>query len=487
MVARKFITLDQRRNTFVRIIDSIDDLQLSVQTLLDNLDKDISLLRTELPDFDDRFYLTSKLRTDLEKAKERDEFERIRSEIRRLSGSLNGFVGKRFESLRQSLTREHEEIYNSVRQGIPLWLSNSYPSSPLSDLLERQKNSLVSAYQGTLDEMRQERETSFKKMQDTTSQTPKGLAQIYSLFRDLSEKSRRLKTRLQSYQDKREEFEAWWQIAKLSSDVDSKAKNILQVYEFSEFSEAAEKLWKDIKNDFNNDPLSFGSRYLKTKQQIETLDRRISAWVDNQRSDFESKKALYQTALRNLGVSADVRVPFDPEHPAESTNVLHDQVCTLIQQHIRSTQSRLNHILEVSNFAIKVQKLDLQEQQTQAQSLVDKVFQLGAQFSADKVSDPDQFSTYVIAPMQKILHEEKGLYQAVRKSLKPGQPKGPEVVLYETLKSSNGQMDLRSLITSLLEKGEEDIDLEKLIQDIKVLFQKNLVDIHLSIIDARNE
>lgn len=487
MIARKYIDLDKKHNAFVRTIDSVDVLRSSVQTLLDDLDSGISILRTELPDFDDRFYPTSKLKSDLNKAKERDEFERIRAEIRRLSGSLNGFIGKRFESLRQSLTKEHEDIYNSVRQGIPLWLSNNYPPSPLSDMLERQKNSLVSAYQGTLDEMRQERELSFKKMQDTTAQTPKGLAHIYSLFRDLSEKSRKLKTRLQSYQDKREEFEAWWQMAKLSSELDTKARNILQVFEFSEFSQSAEKLWKDIKNDFNTDPLSFGTRYLKVKQQIEGLDRRISTWVDNQRSDFESKKALYQTALRNLGVSADVRVPFDPEHPAESANVLHDQVLTLLQQHIDSMDVRLNHILEIIKFAIKVQNLDLQEQQLQVQDLLTKISVLRSSLSSDSISNPEQIESSVIAPIQEVISDEKELYQAVRKSLKPGKPKGPEVALYEALKKSNGQMDLRSLITDQLEKGDEDIDLDNIMQNIKLLFQKNLIDIRLNALDSQED
>jgi hypothetical protein len=487
LVARKYIDLDKKRNAFVRTIDSVDDLRSSVQALVDNLDKDISLLSAELPDFDDRFYPTAKLKSDLGKAKERDEFERIRAEVRRLSGALNGFVGKRFESLRQSLSKELDDIYNSVRQGIPMWLSNSYPASPLSEILERQKNSLVSAYQGTLDEMRLERESSFKKAQDATSQSPKGLVQVYALYRDLSDKGRKLRTRLQSYQDKREELEAWWNINKLASDVDIRAKNIYQVYEYSEFNELAQKLWKEIKESSVTDPLSFVSRHVRIREQIEALEQRISTWVENQRSDFENKRIFYQTALKDLGVNADIRVPFDSEHPAESSNVLHDQVSTLVQQHIGSMAVRLNHILEVSEFAIKVQKLGLQSQQVQAQSLIDEISRLGTDFSADKISDPEQFNTYVIAPIQKVIKEEKALYQAVRKSLKPGKPKGPELALYDILVKSNGQMDLRSLITSLLEKGDENIDLDNIMQNIKSLFQKNLIDIRLNALDSQED
>ena len=486
LTVRKYIDLDKKRNAIVRTVDSVDDLKASIQLLLADFEKDITLLSTELPDFEDRFYPTTKLKSELDKAVERDELERIRSEIRRLSGSLNGFVGKRFENLRQSLSKEHDEIYNSVRQGVPLWLSVNYSPSPLSDLLERHKNSLVSSYQGTLDELRQERDASFKKLQEGNSPTPKGLSQIYSLFRELSDKSRKLKTRLQSYQDRREEFEAWWQINKRSIEVDQKAKNIRQVYEYNEFVELVEIAWKDIKNGFSTDPL-FGSRYKKNMDQMQALELRISAWVENRRSDFEDKRMLYQTALKNLSSNADIRVPFDPEHPADSANVLHDQVLTFIRHHVDAMESRLNHILEVSKFAIKVQKLALQAQQLKAQSLMAEISVLRTLISTDTISSSNKFNSSVIAPIEKIILAEKELYQSVRKALKPGKPKGAEIILYETLNKSKGHIDLRSLITSLLEKNDEDVNLDETMQIIKTLFQKNLIDIRLNTLNSEED
>ena len=53
--------------------------------------------------------------------------------------------------------------------------------------------------------------------------------------------------------------------------------------------------------------------------------------------------------------------------------------------------------------------------------------------------------------------------------------------MYETLKKSKGQIDLRSLITNLLEKSDEDADLDKILQNVKTLFQKNLIDIQLNL------
>jgi len=484
LMARKYIDLDKKHNAIVRTIDSVDDLKTSVMGLLDDFIKDIALLSKALPDFDDRPYPTTKLKSELEKAKERDEFERIRAEIRRLSGALNGFVGKRFENLREDLSKEHEDIYSAIRQGIPLWLSGNYSPGPLSDLLEHQKSSLVSAYQSTLDDMRQEREISVKKAQEATSPTSKGLEQVYSLFRELSDKNRKLKTRLQSYQDRHEEFDAWWQIAKLSSDVDTRAKSINQVYENNEFHELSTKLWKEIKKDFDTDPLSFGSRHAKVRDQIDALEQKITAWVENRRGEFENKRVAYQNALKSLGISTEVRVPFDPEHPAESVNVVNNQVYSSIKQYIDSLESRLQQILDVTKFAIKIQKLDLQMQQADTQKLIAEISDFKTVVSLNAVSNLDTFTTTIVVSIQKVISAERELYQSVRKALKPAKPKGAEIALYEILKQSNGQMDLRSLITRLFEKDEEDIDLDMIMSNIKSLFQKNRLDIRLSIIST---
>lgn len=488
LMVRKYIDLDKKRNAFVRTVDSVDDLKASIQKMLDEFAKDIDLLNDSLPDFDDRSYSTSKLKSDLDKAQERDELERIRSEIRRMSGVLNGFVGKRFETLRQSLIKEHDEIYNAVRQGIPGWLSGAYPAGPLSDVLERQKNSLVSAYQGTLDEMRQEREISFKKSQeDMANSTPKGLIKVYTLFREVSDKGNKLKTRLRSFQDKQEEFDAWWHIAKLSADVDSKAKSVQKVYEYSEFSDLSEKLWKDIKNDFSNDPLSFSSRHGKVGEQVQALDQRIAAWVENRRKDFENKRLVYQSALKSLDINADIRVPFDPDHPTESVNVLHDQVFVLTRQYIENADSRLKHILGVIQFVIKVQKIDIEDQMSRTLNLLDEVAKLKEKMTSNIVGDSSKFISIVVEPIKEIISTEKTIYDFVRKTLKPGKPKGAEVVLFETLKKSKGQIDLRSLITNLLEKSDEDADLDKILQNVKTLFQKNLIDIQLNLSSTQED
>jgi len=47
------------------------------------------------------------------------------------------------------------------------------------------------------------------------------------------------------------------------------------------------------------------------------------------------------------------------------------------------------------------------------------------------------------------------------------------------------QIDLRGLILSLIEQGETNVDLEKLMVDLKSLFQKNQISIHIELISSK--
>ena len=209
-----------------------------------------------------------------------------------------------------------------MRQGLPLWLNYAFDPNPLFDPLERQRSSLVSAYQSTLDEMRRVRDASVRTTQEISGSNTDIVIKTYDQLRDFTDKSRKLTTRLQSYQDQQEDLNAWRQAAKQAADLDANAQSIAQVYSYAEFNELANELWKKLKVDFDADPLSILSKHTKARQQINGLAQRISEWVENRRSDFEQKCQAYQKALEQAGIRSELRVPFDQEHPAESVDVL---------------------------------------------------------------------------------------------------------------------------------------------------------------------
>lgn len=482
LIARKYVDLDQRQNMIVRTVDAIDDLREAVQGLLDQIAKEILALKEALPEFDEQRYPLTKLRSDLATAKERDEIERIRAELRRYSGGINAFVGGRTASLKEAFQREQESLHNLIRQGLPLWLEYSFQPCPLYDVLEKQRTQLVAAYQATLDEIRRTRDAYVRRAQDITGSNVEVIIQTYELLREFTDKSRRLTTRLQSYTDQREDLESWRQAAKSSSDLDAKVSNISEVYEYSEFSELAARLWKALKEEFETDPLVL-TKHAKAREQITNLDQRVGAWIENRRDDFDKKCAGYQQSLREAGIHIDLRVPFDPEHPSDSVNVLLEQVKNALEQFIENAVDRLNHALLISRFAIKVQRLPFETAEKKTEEALAIAKKLSSRITVENIRDPEIFQGQLIQPIVNLLAQEQQLYAEIQKAVQQRPPEGTEVRLMQLLAENvaGSYTDLRGLILRLIEAGEQDVDLDRLMKDLKSLFQKNQISIQITL------
>ena len=349
---RKYI--DQHQNHIVRTIDAIDDLRESVSTFLDRIEANIISLRDGLPEFDDTRYPIGKMQSDLASAKERDEIEQIRSKLREWDGSINSFVGGRSSSIRQKISDEQNKLHELNRQGIPLWINYAFEANPLLNQLEKQRSNRVSSYQNTLDDMRKLRELSIRSLQDASGSGVEPLLKLYAQLRDLSDKSNRLTRKLEGQRDEQQDMAAWREVAKLIAEVDSKARSINQTYEYKEFFELAEQLWKTLHNEFDKDPLSIISKHQNAKQRVEQLDKRIDDWVDNRRHDFEQKCQSYQQVLNQANLQIDLRVPFDPEHPNASLDALVNQVYSGLQRYVNALYGTIFQATTTIKYAIKV-------------------------------------------------------------------------------------------------------------------------------------
>lgn len=483
LMDRKYIDLDKRSGKFVRIIDEIEDLRESVRALLDQLQKDIEVLQVALPDFDDRYYPVSKLRSSLEAAQERDEIEQVRNEVRRLIHNLNTFVGSRLTQMREKLRQEQEHLFSIVRQGLPAWLSYPFDPSPIFDPLERQRNNLVSAYQSTLDEMRRVRDTSVRIVMEISGSNVETVIKTYEQLRDFTDKSRKLMTRLQSYLDQQEDLNAWRLVARQAAELDASARSVALVYAYSEFLTLAEDLWKNLRTSFETDPLSIFSKYAKAREQIEQLNQRITSWLENRRKDFEEKCHAYQRALEEAGIQAELRVPFDQEHPSESVEVLLNQVVRLVNQHMESVLWRLSQALTTVRYCILVQHQDLAGLETELKEVITSASAIKERVTDSIVRDFDEFQARLVHPISNLRSHEQHIYGEVQKALRKRSPEGSELRLMDLLQGvkTGQQTDLRGLIINLIEQGETDVDLDKLMVDLKSLFQKNQISIHIQL------
>ena len=119
---RKYVDLEQRNNLLVRTVDALDDLRDAVQAQMKMLEENVRALAEALPDFDTGPYPLGKLRAQLEEAKERDQIEMVKVDIRQYTSGLNSLAASRTSKFKERLLEEREKLHQLVRQGLPIWL-----------------------------------------------------------------------------------------------------------------------------------------------------------------------------------------------------------------------------------------------------------------------------------------------------------------------------------------------------------------------------
>jgi len=293
---RGYVDLDQKNN-LIRTVDAVDDLRDAIQEQVRMLEEQVRALGEAITDFDTGYYPTGKLRTQVAEAKERDQLETLKGEVRQLSSRLNAFASSRATMWKEKLREKQEELHQLEKTGIPPWLRSPFEQGPLCDLLEKQRRDLVSDYQTLLEDIRRLREGSLSATQSSYKTVVEELVSVYEAQLDLNKQSRKLTTRLKSHQDRQEDFETWRRVSSVAAEVNTEALNAYHVYNVTQFRDETDQLWASLRARFEAQPLSFLSSYQAVSKEIEAQKQRITRWLENRREDFDAQCRAYQQLL----------------------------------------------------------------------------------------------------------------------------------------------------------------------------------------------
>jgi len=480
---RGFIDLDQKYNLLTRTIDAVDDLRDAVQEHLKNLEAQIKALTDALPDFDTSPFPIRKLHSELAETKERDQIEAVKAEIRQYNSTINSYAASRTAKLKESIREEQEKLHQLVRQGIPLWLKNAFDDGPLQDLLEKQRQDLASEYQVLLEEISQLHQSSLSTTHSIQGSAVEILILTYDALRDLTRQSKKLTTRRESYRDRQEDFEAWRQVSKTVAEVDAAAHNAYHIYGHTEFKTLVDQLWVSLHGRFEAHPLTFLSSHKAVGKEVEAQGRRIAQWLENRREEFDAQRQSYQKLLTDVGIQAELRVPFDREKPAESQAALMALVKDSLERQSSLLYSNLTNSLQIIRYSIQVQGSELSHTEARTHKALQVATKLREQIRIEVISDQNSFRGSILGPLVHLAEEEKKLEDEVQQAIQQRPAAGNELKLMKLVQSSSlGQdVDLRELIMRLIDQREGTVDLHTLMLDLESLFQKNLVDIHLKL------
>ncbi len=479
---RGYVDLN-RQNLLTRTVDAVDDLRDAVLDQLKNLEGQIRTLADALPDFDTSPYPVGKLHAKLMEAKERDQIEAVKVEVRQHTSTINSFAASRATKLKENIREEQERLHYLVRQGVPPWLKNAFDWSPLQDLLEKQRQDLASEYLALLEEISQLHQYTLSATHSIQGSTVEVLIGTYDALQDLSRQSKKLITRRESYTDRQDDFVAWRQVSKTAAEVDAEAYNACQVYGNAEFKALVDELWPSLHRRFEAQPLAFLSSHKAVSKEVEVHKQRIVQWLENRREEFDLQRQSYQKLLTEAGIQAELRVPFDREKPAESQAALMALIKESLDRHFGLLYSNLKNSLQIIRYSIQVQRLELSHAEARTHEALQLATKLREQIRIEIISDQKSFQGSILAPFVYLAEVEKKLEEEVQEAIQQRPAAGNELKLMKLLQPSGfGQeVDLRELIMRLIDQREGSVDLSALMNDLKSLFQKNLVDLHIKL------
>lgn len=408
--------------------------------------------------------------------------EAIKADVRQFESNLSLFASTHATKQRQKLQEEQNMLHEIIKQGVPAWLDQEFEPSPFQDLLEKQQKDVASAFQAVLNDMRKVRDEFNRETQNISGSSVEEIVKIHDLLPGLTKPRIKLQTRLESFQGYCDDFMGWRKVSRLSGQLLRNTRDAKQVYGNDAFASEAEKLFDGLRSEFEAQPLSTFGQHSGFEASIQKINAKTIAWIESRREDFIRRCQDCQDALAKADINVVIQIPFDQHNPADSYEALKRIVKNSLIQHTEALALRLRNVLQGIRYAIKVQKLALGETEELVRQLINLTDQFRIQIGDDLIEPLDNLEVAVLKELINIQIQEKELARQVQYAVEKRSPQGAEIRLMQLLQEhSSGQtIDLRSLIINLLEQGDEEVDLEKLMDNIQALFQKNQVSIFIT-------
>lgn len=485
---RKFVDYDQKKSLIIRAVDAIDDLRDTVATQIATFSREVGEIAKTIPDFETDRYGVAQIQAALENATERDEIEEASDRLRTLSASLRAFVSGRATLLQQKIHDELDTISRIIDQGVPGWLSSEFPVNPIQGILERQRTSMVSDYQTTLEELQELRSEANQSMRSISGNPGEQVIGLTRALRKITDNGKKLRRRLEAYDDRKEDMDNWRKVADGAVKIDRRARDVERKYGQSQFVEQIDAFWRDVRTKADAEPLAVMGMYRRIAPPLKRLSEELNQWLDGRRSEFEHRCNEYEQILNEVGIQVDLKIPFDSDNPSESYNALTRNLRRSLAQKLIDMGNELRRMRQIIRYAIQVQGLPLQAANDKTDGVAVQLNSLAAKVEEVTIDNVSLFRSDMAAPLAKLLGDYGALESDVASAVQRRAPEGSEVRLLDLMKgnASGGQIDLRGLIISMLDQGDQEVELDKIILNLRSLFQKNQVSITIGIVGQRS-
>lgn len=482
LAARKYVTYDEKRGLLVRNIETIVDLKVTLSGSINVLEANVQALARTFSDFDASLYPLRKLRDDLEAATERDQADTVRVSLRESETRLKNYATSRVEKLRENMRSKIEELH---RQKLPQWLAIEFGRSPLQAYLEHHRRDVAAEYTALLQDVQALHAANVSWNNPYQGPRIEESQAIYQAFRQLDEQMGNLMPRLKGIDAQQQIFQEWRNFGRAASDLEREATRARDIFGYAMFVDTMSKLWEGLRANATEQPSTFFNRYREVIGKVQTLHQEVDRWLEGRRDEFSKLCAQYTELLATCGISTNLAIPFDRDEPARSQQMLYQAVNDAIVRALDLREAAMKEAQRKVRYGIRIQKLPLGDLEQQSAAILTRLAAIRQQLVEQAISQPATLAEKVTGPIEGLARAQRELIEAVQRTAQQHPAEGRERELLERLMKETGhEIDLRAFIVQTLESGR-DVDFSEFMRISEGLFQKNLIDIRITLPQER--
>ena len=103
-----------------------------------------------------------------------------------------------------------------------------------------------------------------------------------------------------------------------ASEFEGWTRQVSAKYNSDTWQQETAELWQAQQEKMAANPLNIPGLHRDLESDLAKLEKRLAAWLENRREDFEHQRQVYAHYFNEMGISAPLRIPFDQQKPAFS-------------------------------------------------------------------------------------------------------------------------------------------------------------------------
>lgn len=486
---REYVTYNQNTNSIEQLIRSVDDLRDSLYEGLLIIESAIDKLKI-IGEFDPERQASriEQVRTGAKKLKNPEDAEDLLITLHTIENGLRRYINKTAEITITDLRTFKNKIQPILTAGVPDDLTTPIAggTAPWSSSLEDCRQRIRRRYDEMINRYKQEARKieQFLLEIGPIETNADYLVQLIKFGVDIQSEADQLNNQRAAILGYQTNLREWKKLLQRSNQIHQDALTAKASFNETQFLVAAEAIWSEITNKFDEAPIDALADHKEFFEDIIDLERNIGEWQRKRRETFLAEKQALEESLRLIGDERPMlKTNFDPYLPPEEIReTLREEALEHVIDILDQYEQRIKQLHNEVIYAERVQQLSgvfTPENVEEALINLNSIKKKSTTKQIHTTAGLEELSQEFIEFRDKLLDMTESVQSFITKR-PPESPSENELLQFiqNSVSDTIRGADLKEVILNIVAENP-DFELEHLMQDLESLFKKNQVMIRL--------